>query len=179
DWHAHLIEPQGLGHLKLVVQIGTKLLADGGGGHGVNKRFALGDRGPPKTVGFENLLAGQQRARIASKPLDESATVGQVTEGVAEFGYHRAALSAARWRQSQDAVGPGDQAVHIHEPGLGPYGRGRQARQERVLELARNPPTGRYKALEGRMVLVGSLEHAGGGMGDIVQARTAQAVFLQ
>ncbi len=48
-----------------------------------------------------------------------------------------------------------------------------------MLELARDPPTGRHKALEGWMVLVGALEHAGGGMGDIVKTRTAQAVVLQ
>jgi hypothetical protein len=124
------------------VQIGAKLLADGGSGNDVNERFALGDSGHPKAVGFENLLAGQQRARIASKPLDETSTVGQVTQGIAEFGQHRAALGTARWRQPQDAIGPGNQAVHIHEPGLGPHGGRRQACQERLLELARDPPTG-------------------------------------
>jgi hypothetical protein len=59
DWQSHVIEPSGLGRLKLVVQIGTKLLADGGGGHRGNACFALGDSGPPQPPGFENLLASQ------------------------------------------------------------------------------------------------------------------------
>ena len=74
------------------------------------------------------------------------------------------ALGPARWRQLEDPIGPGDQAVDIHKAGLGAHGGRRQARQEGLLELARDPPTGRQKAFEGRMMLVGSLEHAGGGM---------------
>jgi len=38
----------------------------------------------------------------------------------------------------------------------------RQARQEGVLELARDPTTGRHKTLEGRVVLVIAFEHARG-----------------
>ena len=63
--------------------------------------------------------------------------------------------------------------------GLGTHGGRRQTRQEGVLALARNAPTGRHKALEGRRVLVRALEHAGGRMGDIVEARAGQAVFGQ
>ncbi len=59
DGPSHVIEPSGRGRLKLVVQRGTKLLADGGGGHRGNACFALGDSGPPQPPGFENLLASQ------------------------------------------------------------------------------------------------------------------------
>jgi hypothetical protein len=51
-----LIEPSGLGRLELVVQIGAKLLADGGGGNGVDEGITLDDSGHPKAVGFENLF---------------------------------------------------------------------------------------------------------------------------
>src|SRR4030095_1605973 len=66
----------------------------------------------------------------------------------------------------------------MHEAGLGAYGGRREARQEGWLECARDPATGRHKAFEGRMMLVGTLEHAGGGMGNIVKARAAQTVVL-
>ncbi len=59
DWQSHLIEPSGLGRLQLVVQRGTKLLADGGGGHRVNACFALGDSRLPQPPGFAPRLASQ------------------------------------------------------------------------------------------------------------------------
>jgi hypothetical protein len=40
-------------------QIGAKLLANGGGGHGIDARFALRDRGRPQTAVFVKVLAGQ------------------------------------------------------------------------------------------------------------------------
>jgi len=59
DRHAHLSESSGRGDPQLMRQIGAKLLADGGGGHGVNERVAMSDRGRPQTSVFENVLAGQ------------------------------------------------------------------------------------------------------------------------
>ncbi len=50
----------------------------------------------------------------------------------------------------------------MHKAGLGAHGGRRQARQEGVLELARDPTTGRHKTLEGRVVLVIAFEHARG-----------------
>src|SRR3989442_746373 len=67
----------------------------------------------------------------------------------------------------------------MHEAGLGAYGGRRSARQEGLLEFARDPATGRHKAFEGRMMLVGTLEHAGGGMGNVVKAQAAQTVVLE
>ena len=69
--------------------------------------------------------------------------------------------------------------MDIHEAGLGPHGGRHHARQERGREFPRGPATSRHKALEGRMGVIGALEHASGGMGDIVEARTAQPVVLK
>src|SRR5207237_3784256 len=104
-------------------------------------------------LGFENLLAGQQSARIASQPLDESVTRRQVSQGGPQFGSPRPGLGAARWRQLEDPVGPGEQAVHIHKAGLGAHGGWRQASQQGLLELARGLATGRQETLKGRMIL--------------------------
>jgi hypothetical protein len=179
DRHAHLSESSGRGGAQLMPQIGAKLLADGGGRHRVNARCALGDRGHPSPPGFEKLLAGQESARITLKPLDQGLTCRQAIQGAPPLGDHGAARGAARWRQLEDAVGPGDEAVDRHEAGLGAHGGRRHARQECVLELARGPATRRHQALEGRMGLGGALEHAGGGMGEIVKARAAQTVVLE
>jgi hypothetical protein len=53
-------------------------------------------------------LASQETARITLKPLDQGFTVRQAIEGVPQFGSHGAARGTARWRQLEDAVGPGD-----------------------------------------------------------------------
>jgi hypothetical protein len=59
DRYAPLSESSGRGDPQLMRQRGAKLLADGGGGHGVNARFALRDGGRPQTSVFEKVLAGQ------------------------------------------------------------------------------------------------------------------------
>ena len=132
-----------------------------------------------EAVGFENPLAGKQSTRIALKPRDQSLTGRQVIQAGAQFGYDGAALGTARWRELEHSLGPGEQAVHIHEAGFGTHGGRHSTRQEGVLERARDPATGRYKALEGRMRVVGALEHSRCSMGDIVEARAVQALLLE
>jgi hypothetical protein len=48
-----------------------------------------------------------------------------------------------------------------------------------VLELARDAATGRQKALEGRVVLLGALEHASHSVRDVIDARAGQALLTQ
>ncbi len=48
-----------------------------------------------------------------------------------------------------------------------------------MLELARDPPTGRHEALEVRMVLRRALEHGGRRMRDIVDAGAGQPCSLE
>ena len=61
DRQADVIEPERLGGLELELEIGPKLPAQGGRGHGVNQRLALGQGVVREPLGFENLLARQQR----------------------------------------------------------------------------------------------------------------------
>ena len=69
--------------------------------------------------------------------------------------------------------------MHIHKAGFGAHGGWHQTRQDGVLEVARDAPTGRHKGLEGRVMLVIALEHAGGGVGDIVDARAGESLFIE
>jgi len=163
DRQTDLIEPSRGGALELIRERGGKLQTPGGRWHGAGKRFARRQGGGREALGFENLWAGQQSARIASKPLAEGFTRRQVTQGGPQFGEHRPGLGPARWRQLEDPVGPGEQAVHMHTAGLGAHGGWRQASQQGVLELARGVATGRQETRKGRMLLVGALAQAGGG----------------
>ena len=126
--------------------------------------MALRQGGGREPLGFENLLTVQQRARIALKPFDEGLTLRQVTQSGPQFGSHRSGLGPAWWRELEDPLRPGQQAVDMHQAGLGAHGGRGQAGQQGVLELARDLTTSRQKALKGRVILVGSLAHAGGGM---------------
>ena len=46
-------------------------------------------------------------------------------------------------------------------------------------EGARDATTGRHKGLEGWVRVVIALEHAGGGVGDVVDARAGESLFLE
>jgi len=117
-----------------------------------------------EALGFENLLTFKQTVGIALKPLDEGLTGWQWIQAGTQPGSNGAALGTARWRQLEHPIGPGEQAVHMHKAGFGAHARRHQTRQKRLLELSRDPTTGRHKALEGRMMLVVTLEHAGRGV---------------
>jgi hypothetical protein len=69
--------------------------------------------------------------------------------------------------------------VHVHKAGLGVHLGRRQTRQHRVLQLARDTPTGRHKARTGRGRVVGALAPPGHSVREIVDARAGAPVLLQ
>jgi len=174
-----VIEPKGLSGVKLDRKIGAKLLAHRGCGHRVNQRFALSQGVMAEPRGVENLLACQETLGIASEALDEGVARGQRIEASPQTGEAGAGLGPTGRRALAQLLGPGAPAVHMHKAGLGAHGGRCQTRQEGVLERARDPPAGRQKMRESGGVLVRALAHAGGRVGDIVDAGACQPSFLQ
>ena len=68
------------------VKIGSKLLTQGGRGHGVNERLTLGQGVVREPLGLENLLALKQAEGIGSKPLDEGFAGGQLIQASPQLG---------------------------------------------------------------------------------------------
>lgn len=86
DRYADVIEPEGRGGLELVRQIGGKLPAQRGRGHGVDERLTLRQGGTREALCFEHRLAVKQTFGIALKSLDEGLTGGQVIQAGAQLG---------------------------------------------------------------------------------------------
>jgi hypothetical protein len=175
DRQADVVESKALRSFQLDRKIGVELLAHRGGGHGVNQQFALRQGVMAEPLGFENLLARQQPLGIAPEALDEVFTRGQLIETSPQTGEDRAGLGPTGRRELEQLLGPGEEAVHIHKAGLGAHGGRCSTRQQGLLELARDAPAGRHKALEGGVVLVIALEHAGGRVREIVDAGAVQS----
>ena len=103
----------------------------------------------------------------------------QLLQARAHLGAGRARLGAPRWREREHPIGPREQAVHMPKARLGPPLGRRQTGQYRLLEGARDPPTGRQKRLKARMILIDALAQAGDGVRAIVATRAAQSLLPQ
>lgn len=71
DRQANLVETERLGGLELLLEIAHKLATHRLRGDGVDQRRTLGQRVMGEALGFEQLLARQQRHGIVSKPFDQ------------------------------------------------------------------------------------------------------------
>src|SRR5712691_8043309 len=71
DRQADLVEPQRCGGLELVLERARTLAAHRLRRDGIEKRRTLGQRVVREALGFEQLLARQQRHGSISKPLDQ------------------------------------------------------------------------------------------------------------
>ncbi len=125
DGQAALGQPERRGDLELGLEIMSKRAAHCGGGDRSDQRLTLGQRRVTQALGFENLLAGQQRERVRVKPLDERFTGGSLVEAGAQLGQRGALGRAARWGEPQHPLGPADEAMHVHKAGFGLHLGGR------------------------------------------------------
>jgi hypothetical protein len=80
DRQANLVETEGLGGLELIRARGCKLAAPRLRGDGVAQRRPLGQRIMREALGFEPLLARQQRQGIVSKPFAQGVARGEGVE---------------------------------------------------------------------------------------------------
>ena len=80
DRQANLVETERLGGLELILEIARKLAAHRLRGDGVDQRRTLGQRGMREALGFEQLLARQQRHGIVSKPFAQGFARGEGVE---------------------------------------------------------------------------------------------------
>ena len=78
-----------------------------------------------------------------------------------------ARLGAARGREGEQPIGPGDQTVDMHKPGCGVAGGRSQACQPRVLELARAAAARGHQGQEFGVRVIPALAHLGPGRGEV------------
>jgi hypothetical protein len=179
DRHAHVIQPQGGGGFQLVDKRGATFPAQRGGGHRRTQRLTLCQGGVREPLPLDNLLARPQAGGIAAKARDERFACGELSQARPQLGEGRTRRGTAAGRQREDAVCPRAQAVHIHTAGFrADFGR-YQTRQNGVLEVARDAPTGGHKGLKGGVSVGGALAHRGHGVSNVVDARAGQAFLLQ
>jgi len=109
--------------------------------------------------GFEHLLARTQPFSSGAKVLDEGCARGERIEASAQPGSGRTGLGATGGREFEHAVGPGEEAVHVHKAGVGAHGGRHSTRENGLLKFARDATTDGHKGLESRVMLVGTLEY--------------------
>jgi hypothetical protein len=178
DGHADVLEPQGLSGGKLDRQRGATLLAHRGCGHRCTPRCALGQgvMGAPR--GCAHLLARQATLGLAPEAREEGLAGGPRIEASPQTGEDGAGLGPTGRRELAQLLGPGAQAVHRQQAGLGAHGGGGPTRQEGVRARARDPPAGRQKTRAGGVGLGRAPAPAGGRVCDIVEAGACQPAFL-
>jgi len=179
DREADLVETQRGGGLELVLERARKVAAHRLRGDGVEKRLTRGQRVVREALGFEQLLARQKRHGLISKPLDQGVARGERVETGAPLRQGGVRLGTASGREVEQAIGPGDQTVHMHEARFGWNSEGREASQKRVVELARDAAARGHQGGACRGIWLASRAHMGHGVGDSVNGGTRKPRRIQ
>jgi len=179
DRQAHVIPPKGGGGFPLGDQRGATFPTHRGGGHRRPPRLTLRQGGVREPWRLATLLARQQAGGLATPARDAGLAGGALLQTRPPCGEGRTRLGPAAGGQGEDPVGPGAQAVPRHQAGFGAPGGRRQTRQDRLVDVAQDAPTGGPTGRAGWMVSGGALAPRGHGVRPLGDAGTPQALRLQ
>ena len=129
--------------------------------------------------GFEHLLARKQPFSIGAKGREEGFARGERLAASAQPGEGRPGLGATGGRECEHAVGPGAEAVHVHNAGFGAHFGRHSTRAHGVRKCARDATTDGQKGLESRVRLGGTLEYPRRRVCEVVDTRALPALCLQ